>query len=111
MKLFARIAVIALALLIVAEVIPGIAVDGLYPALIGAVILGLLNAIIRPILIILTLPVTILTLGLFILVINACLFYFAASFIDGFSVTGFWPAIFGSIMVSIISTIGNRFIS
>lgn len=110
MKLIARIALTALALLIVSQLIPGVVIEGLYPAIIAACILGILNAIVRPILIIFTLPITILTLGLFIFVINASLFYFTASFIDGFSVTGFFPALLGSIIVSIISAVGNNFI-
>lgn len=103
-----RILLGALALLLVAEVVPGISVDGLYPALIAAVVLGLLNGIVRPILVVLTLPVTIVTLGLFIFVINAALFLFAASFIDGFRVDGFWIALLGSVLVSVVTTLGNR---
>jgi len=110
MKLIARIALTALALLLVSHFISGVSIDGLYPAIISACILGILNAIVRPLFIILTLPLTIITLGLFIFVINASLFYFTASFVDGFTVTGFIPALFGSIIVSIISTIGNRFL-
>lgn len=110
MKLITRIALTALALLVVSYLIPGVVIVGLYPAIISAGILGILNAIVRPILIILTLPITILSLGLFIFVINASLFYFTSSFIDGFSVTGFFPALLGSILVSIISAVGNNFI-
>jgi putative membrane protein len=110
MKLITRIALTALALLLVSHLIPGVTIDGLYPAIVAACILGLLNAVVRPIFIVVTLPLTILTLGLFIFIINALLFYFAASFIDGFSVAGFFPALLGSLLVSIISTIGNRFI-
>ncbi|MFN3188075.1 MAG: phage holin family protein [Candidatus Paceibacteria bacterium] len=110
MKLIARIALTALALLIVSHLISGVYIDGLYPAIIAACILGILNAIVRPILVILTLPITIVTLGLFIFVINAMLFYFTASFMEGFVVTSFFSALLGSLLVSIISAIGNRFI-
>jgi putative membrane protein len=110
-SLLTRILLGALALLLVANFIPGVAITGLYPAVIAAIILGVLNAIVRPILVILTLPITIVTLGLFVFVINAALFMFAASFIDGFSVSGFIPALLGSIVVSIITAIGNKFIS
>lgn len=103
-----RVLVTALALLVVERLVPGITVSGLYPALIAAVVLGLLNLIARPILVVLTLPITIVTLGLFIFVINAALFWFAASFIDGFVVTGFLAALIGSFIVSVISTIGDR---
>jgi len=110
MKLIARIALTALALLVVSHLIPGVVIEGLYPAIIAACILGILNAVVRPILVILTLPITILTLGLFIFFINASLFYFTASFIDGFSVSGFFSALIGSLIVSVISAIGNNFI-
>ena len=100
----------ALALLVIAEVVPGIVVDSVYAALIAAAILAFLNAIVKPILVILTLPITILTLGLFIFIINAGLFLFVASFVEGFSVTGFWTALLGSAIVSVISTLGNRYL-
>ena len=110
MKLILRISITALSLLIVSKLAIGIEIDGLYPALVTALILGFLNTIIKPILVILTLPVTIISLGLFIFVINASLFYFASTFIDGFYVAGFWSALIGSILVSVISTLGNKFI-
>ena len=108
--LITRVLLVALTLLIVAEFVPGISVAGAYPAIIAAVILGILNAVVRPILVILTLPISILTLGLFIFVINAGLFWFVASFIDGFSVASFWSALLGSVIVSLVSIIGGRFI-
>ena len=93
----------ALALLTVAYVMPGIAVADIWAALIAAVVLGLVNAVIRPVLVLLTLPVTILTLGLFIFVINGLLFWFVGSFIQGFVVSGFWVGVFGAIVYSLIS--------
>jgi putative membrane protein len=99
-----------LGLLLIAEFIDGITVAGFYTALIAALILGLLNIFIRPILFILTLPITILTLGLFAFVINALLFFFATSFIDGFAVANFWYALLGSVLMSIVSAMGNRWI-
>ena len=110
MSLITRILIGALALLVVAKFIPGVVITGLYPALIAAVVLGLLNAIVKPILVVLTLPITIVTLGLFIFVINAGLFMFAASFIDGFAVSGFWTAMLASLCVSVLNTIGNKLI-
>jgi putative membrane protein len=110
MKIISRILVTALALMITAYLIPGIEVTGLYPAVIAAVILGILNVIVKPILIILTLPITIVTLGLFMFVINASLFLFAASFIDGFVVDGFLVALLGSLIVSIISAFASNFL-
>jgi len=111
MKIIIRILITALALLLVAKIIPGIVLVGLYPALISAVILGLLHLVVKPILIILTLPITIVSLGLFMFVINAGLFMFAASFIDGFTVDGFVPALIGSLLVSVLTSIGHRFVN
>ena len=110
-KILTRILITAFALLLVAELVPGITVTGIYPALIAAVFLGVLNGLVRPILVVLTLPVTLLTLGLFIFCINAFLFWFVASFVDGFSVSGFWTALLGSICVSIVSGIVNKWIA
>ena len=110
MKIISRVLISALALLLVAYMIPGIVVADVYVAVIAAIILGLLNLIARPILIVLTLPITIVTLGLFIFVINAGIFLFVASFIDGFQVDGFWIALLGSLLVSIISSVGNKMI-
>jgi putative membrane protein len=110
MTIILRILWNALWLLVIANYVPGIQVDGFYTAVIAAVILGLMNAILKPILIVLTLPITLLTLGLFALVINAALFLFAASFIDGFDVTNFWYALLGSLLMSIVSTIGSKWI-
>lgn len=110
MKFVARLVITALALILVTYIIPGIVVQGFLTAVIVAFVLGILNAIVRPILLILTLPITLLTLGLFIFVINAGIFLFVASFVDGFQVAGFWSALGGSIMVSIISGIANKVI-
>jgi putative membrane protein len=82
---------------------PSISVASFWTALIAALILGLVNAVIRPVLIILTLPATILTLGLFIFVINGLLFWFVGSFIEGFFVAGFWAGVFGAIVYSLVS--------
>lgn len=111
MTLIFRLLFNALGLLLISEFISGITVEGFYPALIAALVLGLLNLIIRPILLILTLPITIVTLGLFAFVINATLFLFAASFIDGFAVKNFWYALLGSLLMSIVSAVGNRWIN
>lgn len=101
----------ALGLILISSLVDGIHVEGFYSALIAAVVLGILNIIIKPILLILTLPVTIVTLGLFAFVVNASLFWFAASFIEGFAVSGFAYALLGSILMSAISTVGNRWIN
>jgi putative membrane protein len=93
----------AVALIGVAYLMPSISVSGFGTALIAALVLGLVNAVIRPILVLLTLPVTILTLGLFIFVINGLLFWGVASLLEGFHVGGFWSGFFGAIVFSIIS--------
>jgi putative membrane protein len=93
----------ALALLALPYVFPWVTVDSFRAALIAALALGLVNTLIRPILILLTLPATLLTLGLFIFVINGLLFWWVGSFVDGFHVGGFWPAVGGAIVYSLIS--------
>jgi putative membrane protein len=93
----------AAALFLLKYVFPWVTVDSVTSALIAALVLGLINALIRPILVILTLPVTLLTLGLFIFVINGLLFWAVGSFVDGFRVSGFWSGVFGAIVYSIIS--------
>lgn len=95
----------ALALLTVAYVLPGIIVDGYTGALVAALILGLINMLLRPLLILLTLPVTVVTFGLFILVINGLLFWFAGSVLKGFEVSGFWNGVIGALLYSIISSV------
>ena len=93
----------AAALLALPYLFSSIQLQSFYTALVVALVLGLVNTLIRPVLVLLTLPVTVLTLGIFILVINALLFWFVASFVDGFNVGGFWAAFFGAIVYSIIS--------
>jgi putative membrane protein len=93
----------AAALFALPYLMQSIQVDSFVVALIAALVLGLLNALIRPLLVLLTLPVTVLTLGLFVFVINGLLFWAAAYFVDGFHVAGFWPAVGGAILFSIIS--------
>ncbi|WP_028357626.1 phage holin family protein [Brackiella oedipodis] len=93
----------AVALLIVGYIFPGISVDSFGAALLAAVVLGLVNTLIKPILQILTLPITIVTLGLFLFVINALMFLFVGKLLGGFHVSGFWTALFGSIVYSIVS--------
>ena len=93
----------ALALLALPYVMSSIHVDTFWTALLVALVLGLINTLIRPVLVILTLPVTILTLGLFIFVINGLLFWAVGSFWPGFKVDGFWAGVFGAIVYSLIS--------
>jgi putative membrane protein len=111
MTIILRIAFNALGLFLISEFVSGIIIADLYAAIITAIVLGILNTIIRPILLLLTLPITVITLGLFALVVNAGLFLFAASFIEGFEVDGFWYALLGSLLMSVVSTVGNRWIN
>lgn len=108
MKIITHILVTALSLLLVAHFVPGITIGSFYTACVAALILGLLNICVKPILVILTFPITILTLGLFIFVINAFMFMFVASFVEGFKVAGFFPALIGSIAVSVVSTLALK---
>lgn len=101
MKLIVRWLLLAAALLLVAYLYPGVAVQSFGSALIAALVLGLLNTIVRPVLVLLTLPVTLLTLGLFLFVINAITFWMAASVLQGFYVTGFVAALVGSLIYSL----------
>ena len=103
MKLLLVWLINAIALMAVAYLPPGITVSSFIVALVAALVLGLVNAVIRPVLILLTLPATLLTLGLFIFVINGLLFWLVGSFVTGFTVNGFWPGVFGAVGYSIVS--------
>ena len=103
MKLLLAWIINTVSLIAVAYLVPSISVSGFGAALVAALVLGLVNTFIRPILVLLTLPVTIVTLGLFIFVINGLLFWFVGSFIEGFVVAGFWAGVFGAIVYSLIS--------
>lgn len=98
----------AVALLIVAYLLPGITVASFGAALIAALVLGLLNTLVKPVLVLLTLPITVVTLGLFLLVLNALVFWFAGSILKGFQVAGFWWALAGAIVYSLISWLLSR---
>lgn len=97
--------VMTVAVLASSYVIPGIHVDGFGAALIAALLLGLVNIFVRPLLILLTLPMTIMTLGFFLLILNALLLYFVAWLVNGFAIAGFFSALIGSIFISIVSTL------
>ncbi len=108
MRILTRLLLTALALLLAAYLIPEITVESFYVALSLALLLGLVNLIVRPVLVLLTLPVTILSLGLFYFVLNAFLFWAVAGLIQGFEVRGFLAALMGSIIVSVASTVGSK---
>jgi putative membrane protein len=102
--------IVALGLWLASLLVPGITVIGVWTLLGAALLLGIVNAVIRPLLIILTFPVTIVTLGLFLLVINAAMLGLVASLFDGFAISGFWSAVFGSIVVSLTGWLASTFI-
>lgn len=102
-----RLVLLALALLLVAWMIPGITINGFIAALVAAVVIGMVNFFIRPLVMILTIPINILTLGLFTFVVNALLFWLVGAVVPGFEVAGFLPALFGSIFLSFLSMMIN----
>ncbi|MCR4256746.1 MAG: phage holin family protein [Candidatus Uhrbacteria bacterium] len=103
--LIIRLVLNALALIVVASVIPGIVVSDFPIALLAAVVIGLVNALVRPLIELLSLPITVLTLGLFSLVINALMFGLAAWITPGFSVDGFGPAFWGGLLYAVLATV------
>ncbi len=105
MKLLTKWLLSAAALLLVAYLYQGVEVRSFTAALIAALVIGLLNAVVRPVLVVLTLPVTVVTLGLFLFVINAMMFWAAASLLDGFEVRGFVGALIGSLIYSVIGMV------
>ena len=107
MNLLIKILVTAGLVLLIANFMPGVHVAGFTTALIVAIVLGLLNIFIKPILVIFTLPVTILTLGLFLLVINAIIILLCANIVGGFAIDSFWTALFFSIVLSLLQSIMN----
>ncbi|MEX0931900.1 MAG: phage holin family protein [Candidatus Paceibacterota bacterium] len=108
--LVARLLLSALALFLLAEFLPGLEVSSFYIALIVSVIFGVINILVKPILFILTLPITIVTLGLFSLVLNGLLFWFVASFVDGFAVSGFLSAFVASLLLSLLTGLLYKFL-
>ena len=110
-KFLLRAAFAALGLWLASQVVPGITINGAGTLVGAALLLGVINATVRPVLVVLTLPITILTLGLFLFVVNAATFGLAAFFFDNFHVASFWPALLGSLVVSFSSWLGSAFIS
>lgn len=109
MKTLLHFVVSAIAILISAYLLPGVYVDGILAAFILAVILGVINTFIRPVLVVLTLPLTVVTLGLFILVINALLVMLASYIVPGFTVAGFWYAFLFGIVLAVVSYVLEMF--
>ena len=103
MEILARWVINALTILGAAYLLPGVSVEGFIPALLTALVLGVLNAVVKPIFVILTLPITIFTFGLFLLVINSVLIYLASMIIPGFMVAGFWWAFLFGVVLSVLN--------
>ena len=109
--IFVRWLTLTVAIVSTSYLLDGIHISGFFSALLAAAILGILNAFLRPIALVLTLPINILSLGFFTFIINALMLKMASGIIAGFDVTGFWTAIFGSLLISIISWLLNSFIN
>jgi len=107
-RVLIRVLAIAATLLLISQYVDGISVESFYAALIVSVIWGIFGLTIKPVLTILTLPITILTFGLFSFVLNAFLFWFLATFVQGFTVDGFIPALVGSAIIAIVSWVLNK---
>jgi putative membrane protein len=105
-----RALISAVGLWLAAAIVPGVYVAGIGTLAIASVLLGVVNAVVRPVVIILTLPITVVTLGLFLLVINAAMLALVAWMLPGLAVTGFFSALFGSILISIVSWLASWFI-
>ena len=105
-----RTAIIMLGLFLASRIIPGVWIEGTGSFILAALLLGLANAVVRPVMFVLTLPLTIVTLGLFIFVLNAAMFALVAGLLENFTVSGFFPAIFGAVIVSITSTVASWYI-
>ena len=105
MKIIIRWLLLAAALLLVANVYSGVSVSGFGAAMVAALVLGLLNTLVRPVLVLLTFPVTLVTLGLFLFVINALMFWSASYVLEGFQVAGFWSALVGSVLYSLCALV------
>ena len=107
---FLRTLITMLGLLLASAIVPGVQIIGTGSVILAAILLAAVNAIVRPIAIIMTLPITIVTLGLFLLIINAAMFGLVAALLDNFTVAGFWAAVLGALIVSITSTIASWYI-
>jgi len=110
MKFLARLLITMVGLWIASLVVPGIELDGFGTVLLAAFLLGIVNAIIKPLFVLFTLPLTILTLGLFLFVINAAVLGLVAALLSDFTIAGFWAALFGSVVVSLFSWCASWFI-
>src|SRR6186997_2599464 len=111
MRFLARVLLNALAIGVAAWLVPGVQLSGLFPAIIAGILLGFVNALVRPILILLTLPFTLVTLGLFLFVVNAICFGLTAALVPGFDLSGFSAAFFGALVVTLVSWVVSALIA
>ena len=111
MGLLVRILVNAATIALAARVVPGIHLNGVGPALLAGLVLGLINALVRPVLVIVTFPLTLLTLGLFLLVLNGICLALTSWLVSGFDIDGFVPAVLGALVVSVVSWVLTAFVS
>ncbi|MFO7324659.1 MAG: phage holin family protein [Pseudomonadota bacterium] len=109
MAFLVRLLVNALGLWLAATIVPGIHIDGTGTLILAALVMGIVNALVKPLAVVLTLPITIVTLGIFLLVVNAAMFALVAWILPGFSVSGFWAALFGWLIVSVVSCVASSF--
>ena len=107
---FLRTLITLLGLLLASALVPGVTINGTWSVIFAAILLGLVNGFVRPVAFLLTLPITIVTLGLFLFVLNAAMFGLVAAMLDNFIVDGFWSAVLGSLVVSITSTVASWYI-
>ena len=108
--IFVRTLITMLGLFLASRLLPGVWIEGTGNLILAAFLLGLVNAVVRPLIFVMTLPLTVVTLGLFIFVLNAAMFGLVAAMLDNFQVAGFWSALFGAIIVSITSTVASWYI-
>jgi putative membrane protein len=111
MGFLVRVLANALAIVFAAVIVPGIEIQGFLAALGAGLVLGLVNAVVRPILLVLTLPLTLVTLGLFLFVLNGLCLWLTSMLVKGFEIHGFWAAIFGALIVSVVSWLLTAFLS
>lgn len=109
--LFIRFVITGVAVLTAAEIVPGIHIDGVPAGAATVIVLALLNAVVRPVLYLFSFPVIMFSLGLFMVIINALLLHLTAWLVTGFTVDGFWPSVWGALLISVVSTVLNLLIS
>jgi len=109
--LFIRFIITGVAVLVAAEIVPGIKIDGVPSGAATVIVLALLNAVVRPVLYLFSFPLIMFTLGIFMVMINAILLYLTSWLVTGFRVDGFWPAVWGALLISLVSTVLNLLIS